>query len=595
MASCHTRDMVLVKSVTLRNYKGFRDTRVQLGGTSVLVGANNAGKSTVIGALRLVAAALPLARSRGYNGFILRGGGRLNGWAISAAAIEAAAFTAENVRHDFRQAEARLEVNFDNGVTLSVTWPEVPDDALDMDDVPPPVMSLEGVGAGVTPRVAANTMVPLIGVVPSLTPVEDRELRVAPETLRRNLTSRRTSRSFRNALLAVQEQSDGQWDELVGFLLSVTPELTDLSLQVRPTDRGDELDLFYREPGGRERELTWAGDGLQIWLQAMFHVWRNRHVDVLVLDEPDVFLHPELQRRLARHLFAIPAQLVMATHSVEVLAEGPPASAVWVDRTRRNSERPRRDGALAMLGRRLGSGLELGIARALRSQLALFVEGQDMRMLAHMADAVGARRLSLAAEVSVVQLGGFDRRQLASAFAEVLSVLGSEVRVRVLLDRDLRDDATVQQIETELGRSGARAHIWHRKELESYLLSADAIARRVAILEEEAQELLAQHIAGLETETRQSLVGRRLEIRGSLNQRSVIRDAEDEFNRLWATEEGRLRLVAPKRVLSGINVTLQAHGRPTLNPRGLSAVLTVESLPPEMHSVLSGLEDLLAP
>ncbi len=585
----------MVKSVTLKNYKGFRHTRVQLGETSVLVGANNAGKSTVIGALRLVAATLPLARSRGYNGFIPKGAGRLSGWAISAAAIEAAAFTAENVRHDFRQEEARIEVAFDSGITLSLTWPEVPDDADDMDDVPPPVMSLEAADGRIKPRVAVSTMVPSIGVVPGLTPVEDRELRVAPDTLRRNITSRRTSRSFRNALLSVQNQSDGQWEELVAFLLSVTPELTGLSLQVRPTDRGHELDLFYREPGGRDRELTWAGYGLQIWLQAMFHVWRNRDADVLVLDEPDVFLHPELQRRLARHLFALPAQLIMATHSVEVLAEGPPGSAVWVDRTRRNSERPRRDGALAMLGRRLGSGLELGIARALRSQLALFVEGQDMRMLAHMADAVGARRLSAAAEVSVVQLGGFDRRQLASAFAEVLSVLGSEVRVRVLLDRDLRDDATVQQIEAELVRSGAGAHVWRRKELESYLLSADAIARRALTSEEEAQELLDEHVAGLETETRQSLVGRRLEARGPLNQRSIIRDAEDEFNALWTTAEGRLRLVAPKRVLSAMNATLQARGRRTLNPRGLSAALTAESLPAEMHSVLSGLEDLLAP
>ena len=59
------------------------------------------------------------------------------------------------------------------------------------------------------------------------------------------------------------------------------------------------LDLYYTEAGRRtEKELVWAGDGVQIWLQLLLHVFRLRERDVVVLDEPDVFLHPDLQRRL---------------------------------------------------------------------------------------------------------------------------------------------------------------------------------------------------------------------------------------------------------------------------------------------------------
>jgi hypothetical protein len=584
--------MTGVRAVTLTNYKGFRSTRVSLEGTSVLVGANNAGKSTVVGALRLIAAGMPLARSRGPNHYIAQGSGRLTGWALSAAAVEAAAFSGENVRHDFREHEAQIELLLDNGVTLRVTWPAPDDDPDSGADAPAPLLSIDGyAGAAGSARLAAVQLVPAIGVVPSLTPVDDRETRIARERLRTNLTSRRASRSFRNALLAVAE--DGDWDELEEHLLSVTPELRALSVRARPTDRAQELDVFYREPSGHERELTWAGDGLQIWLQAMFHLWRNRDANVIVLDEPDVFLHPELQRRLAQHLFALPAQKILATHSVEVLAEAPPGSAVWVDRTRRNSERPRRDGALAMLGRRLGSGLELGVARALRSRVALFVEGQDMQVLSRMAVAVGARRIGAGADVSVVPLGGFDRHDLASAFAEVLSVLGSDVRVRVILDRDLRDDETAAAVRQRIAARGAQAHIWQRKEIESYLLDSGVIARRTGLPEEEAARLLTEQIEALATDTRHALTGRRLEARGGRNERTVLREAEAEFDRLWGTVEGRLRLVAPKAVLSGLNPGLQQRRLPTLNARALAEQLSADSLPLEVHDLLNGIEDLL--
>src|SRR2546429_3340765 len=76
---------------------------------------------------------------------------------------------------------------------------------------------------------------------------------------------------------------------------------------------------------------------IQIWLQLLLHVFRLRERDVVVLDEPDVFLHPDLQRRLVRLLDSLPGQTITATHSSEVLVEAAPESVIWVDKWRRNS------------------------------------------------------------------------------------------------------------------------------------------------------------------------------------------------------------------------------------------------------------------
>lgn len=47
-----------LKSLKLVNYKGFENYTINLRATNALVGANNAGKSTALGALRLIVAIL---------------------------------------------------------------------------------------------------------------------------------------------------------------------------------------------------------------------------------------------------------------------------------------------------------------------------------------------------------------------------------------------------------------------------------------------------------------------------------------------------------------------------------------------------------
>ena len=124
------------------------------------------------------------------------------------------------------------------------------------------------------------------------------------------------------------------------FIYANTPEISDISISTTLTGKNMALDLYFKEACSHsERELFWAGDGMQIWLQILFHAYRQRAVGTLVLDEPDVFLHPDLQRRLIHILDDLGPQIVLATHAPEVIAEAPEDSIILVDRSRRNSRR----------------------------------------------------------------------------------------------------------------------------------------------------------------------------------------------------------------------------------------------------------------
>lgn len=593
--TCYVRSNgEMIQSVRLVRYKGFLDCRVPLRGPSILVGANNAGKSTVIHAIRLVAALVPQAQ-RTKPGIAARTADTtVRGWQITQAALDAASFTSEAVRYEFQDDEARIELEFTNKMRVVVVWPTITDS---YGDDPPFYHIIPPEGFRGDARTAARTLIPAIGVVPTLSPLDDREQEISERVLLRNLTSRRTSRSFRNAMWQAF-QVDEDWLELREFVLSNTPEIVGMTLVRRVTPEGVELDFFYVEPGSRkEREFVWAGDGLQIWIQILYHVWRNRSCAVIVLDEPDVFLHPDLQRRLARILFALDKQIIMATHSVEVLAETEPGSAVWVDRDRRRGERMKSTGALTAMGRRLGSGLELSLSRALRSRLALFVEGDDLPLLKAIAQQVGAPHVAKADGFSVISLGGFSRNHVAGAFAEVIAALGGDVRVFVALDRDLRCESVVADTERELTMQGATACVWKRREIENYLLDPYALSAITSLDLALAEQILEESIASLSEDTRLMLQTTRLQesrTGGSptraLSEKTVLELANSEFVSNWASYEGRVSTVDAKAVISNMNTALRARRLRTISSLKLAKAMPHDGVGADLRQFILDLE-----
>jgi hypothetical protein len=279
-------------------------------------------------------------------------------------------FIFENVRYEFREEPAGLELKLQNKAVLKAVWPVADAAFFYVDRLP-----------GVVARQAAQVkaVAPAIGVVPVLTPVEHREELLTDDYVRSNMSSRLASRHFRNQLSLFHRSDPSAFNEFLGFLLDNTPEILEVRVETDRSSFPVEHDVFYMEPTSRsQKELFWAGDGLQIWIQALFHIFRHRAADVLVLDEPDVYLHPDLQRRLVTVLEEARPQTIIATHAPEILTEASRDTVIWVDRTRRRARRVRDEKLLEQVNLHLGSGFNLGIARALRSRLACPFTGEGV-------------------------------------------------------------------------------------------------------------------------------------------------------------------------------------------------------------------------
>ena len=363
------------------------------------------------------------------------------------------------------------------------------------------------------------------------------------------------------------------FEDFIEFVTLWLPEIEELLVTARPgKEPGDrEIDVFVRERGDRTpKELFWVGDGMQIFVQILTHLWRLRSADVVILDEPDLYLHADLQRRLVRLLDSSAAQTITATHSSEMLAEASSESVVWVDKTRRKAIRRPKAASLEDLSAQIGSSFNLRLATALRARTVVFVEGDDMSIIRELAQTVDADHLAGERNCAVIEIKGFSNWVRVEPFKWFVSdFLDGSVDVFVLLDRDYRADADVDEVRSTLEAVNVHAHVWRRKELESYLLDPTALARvsrsspsYVSSLLESITDAMTEDVLAQFAEKRHFFSPS-----GKKDLARTIRETNEELRPQVADPFWRLHRYPAKAILNALNEALQQAGHTTVSPK----------------------------
>ncbi|MFC7931746.1 ATP-dependent nuclease [Streptomyces cinereoruber] len=576
----------MIKEIKFVNFKAFENFTMTFKDASLLVGPNSAGKSTILTALRLAETCLKLAKRVKPSSSDLHAGSYYVSYPVPTRDFAA---LNESVRHNFRDAETTVELLWRNGCRMRIVWSE----RHRYEDEPNPFFYLLDVN-GKPPRIPATVKANFstIGVIPTLSPLEHEESILERETVRKNLSTRLSSRHFRNQMRLLDQA--GEWDEFIKF---AEPWLAGIELR-RPVSRygTSSIDVFFTEVGNSsEKEIVWAGDGVQIWLQLLLHIYRSLDLPTLVLDEPEVFLHADLQRRLVRLLESLNAQIILATHSTEVLTEADPDSIVWVDKTRRRAVRAPKDSNLEGLNTALGSSFNLAMAKALRARGVIFVEGKDIKTLKRLSMTLGLGRVSEDVSLAVVPMNGYSRWDHAEAFGWFLrNFLGSTVKSLVLLDRDYRTDAQVRDVVERFEAAGVHAHVWKKKELESYLIIPETIARLSKCPTGEVEQIIEGAMEGMRNKVTSRLLAERIVAEKSSG-RSVATINENGLNDLsesWARPEFRYSICPPKEVMSAVNRELQGRGYKAVAFDSISKYATVGEIHPEMAELLRSIDRL---
>jgi predicted ATP-dependent endonuclease of OLD family len=199
-----------------------------------------------------------------------------------------------------------------------------------------------------------------------------------------------------------------------------------------------KLTMFCTE-GRVDRELCWAGFEFQVWLQLLTHLTNSADANVLIVDEPEIYLHPDLQHRLFHLLKATDKQIVLATHSAEMVNQAEHDDVVIVNKSRRSATRVTDIEGLQDALFSIGSAQNIHLARLSRGKKILFLEGNDFRLLRRLAAQLGLETLAEGIDLTVIPIGGFGQRQKIDNVAWTFEkVLRSEIAIAAVLDRDYR-------------------------------------------------------------------------------------------------------------------------------------------------------------
>ena len=110
----------------------------------------------------------------------------------------------------------------------------------------------------------------------------------------------------------------------------------------------------------------------------MWFLARCVDFETVILDEPDVYMHADLQRRLIRFLRGRHRQVIVATHSIEIMSEVDPENILVVDRDKRQAQFTTDIPQVQQVVDQIGGVENLQLARLWGSRRCLFVEGDDL-------------------------------------------------------------------------------------------------------------------------------------------------------------------------------------------------------------------------
>ena len=573
----------MLEVIEVENFRGFETHRICFKETSILVGKNNAGKSTIVEALRLVALVSNRFKTSNYCS-PPKTVNLSNAYKGIKPSVKGLDLNFKSVFHRYGEPPSKIIATFSTGAKIEIY--------IGLDEVVYGVVK-DSDGKVVKNRAAAKAVdIPSINALPQIGPLNKTEKVLSAEYVKSSTNSALISLHFRNQLNIYPHLIDEfeslcskKWNSLAGFELLKESSLpgSDLELLVRDKD-------FVCEVG-------WIGHGLQMWLQTMWFLARNHNTKTLILDEPDVYMHADLQRRLIRLLKDNGHQVIIATHSVEIMAEVEPGEIVVINKERKSSGFANTLKSVQQVIDHFGGIHNIEMARLWNSRKLIIVEGKDVGLLKILQDKLYPSSDEPLDIVPSIAIGGWGGWSYAIGSKILIKSTTESISMYCLFDSDYFTESDIQKRKKEAREHNINLHIWERKEIENYFLSGDLIFRYIyenadnkeidkSIIKIKIDEILEE----LKDKTFDAIAQHYFNEnkgKGFSNANNYAREILDEA---WSSESGRLNICSGKEVISKMSGWSNENYGVSFSSKSLARIMTADEIPQEMKDVIYSLE-----
>ena len=577
-------------------FKAFNSFTLNLHKINIMVGPNNSGKSTILAAFRILSAGIRKANARRPE-FVSSPQGRVLGYRVDLAMLS---IGEENLFYDYDDSvPASITFTLTGKKRILLYFPEAESCSMIVQDPEREIFS---------PSQFKNYFRCSIGFVPILGPVEHNEGLYEKEAARLALFNYRASRNFRNIWHHYSENF-----ELFRNKLRQTWPGMDIKEPEVDSSHDKPLLRMYCLENRMTREMFWAGFGFQVWCQMLTHLVQSRSCSIFLIDEPDIYLHSDLQRQLLELLEDLGPDILIATHSTEIISEASTEDIVLIDKNKRFAQRLNNSEQLEKVFHSLGSRLNPILTQLAKTRCVVFVEGEDFKIISRLARKLKLRELGNQATFAVIPIGGFNPDRVRSMKKGIEATLGAAVRTAVILDRDFRSDDECISLRNHCQSFSDLVIIHKCKEIENFLLQPTAIDRAAKkrvlerarqtgesityfdkvsfLLEEFAEEkrsyIMSQYISQRRKFERQ--------LGSSEDDSTIDHMALKEFEIIW-NESGfrKIGLVPAKDALSAVNKHLQREYKISITHSGIIDAIRPTEFSDDLKYLLENLSEFIA-
>lgn len=460
----------MLTKLTVRNFKLFDEVEIELGERVLLIGPNNAGKTSALQALALWDVGVKRWTEKRGSGDVpeKRPGVTINRSHLIAVPVPAANLLWRDlhVRSGKREGDKTrtenvlIEVAVE-GVGPSGSW----QCGLEFDYANeesfycrPPRMA-----AGGRMPVPADAAGVRVAYLPPMSGLSANETRLDSGAINVRLGEGRTAEVLRNLCFQVlqAEQGEAKWASITERIRALFG--IDLDPPRYVVERG-EIVMTYRTKSGTRLDISSSGRGQQQTLLLLAHMTVNPG-SVLLLDEPDAHLEILRQRQIYQVLsdtaHETGAQIVAASHSEVMLNEAADRDVViaFVGKPHRIDDR----------GSQVKKSLrEIGFEHYYQAEevgWVLYLEGAtDLAILRALAERLG-HPAKVALERPFVHYVANQPRKAQEHFHGLREAKSDLVGIAIYdrLDQDPPSDRYLRQT------------TWRRRELESYLCTRETL------------------------------------------------------------------------------------------------------------------------
>jgi hypothetical protein len=328
---------------------------------------------------------------------------------------------------------------------------------------------------------------------------------------------------------------------------------------------------------------------------------------LFLIDEPDIYLHSDLQRQLLGLLRDLGPDILIATHSTEIITEAETDDLILVNKRRRTGRRLKDPSELADVFMALGSNLNPILTQLAKTRRAIFVEGDDFQILARFARKLELRGIANRSDFAVVPVKGFNPERIRSLKGGMEISLGGPILAAALMDKDYRSDRERTTIVTRCKTFCDYVVIHGCKEIENFRLVPEAMDRAATRRVEEQgrrkgsdRTYTGSAAIFLQTFAREKksyviaqYIGERVRFeRGNspgLAQASVAEAALNELEACWDDVHSMLQVIPGKEAFSEFNRHLQSEYVVSITPASVIEAMRANEIPEEIRSLMDGI------